>query len=356
MSSSSTNKGYILQVTGENPNSWGTQLNNNMISVVDSNLGGNLSISVAGGVDVTPTSTQAQNLFHKLTGLLTGNINYILPTAGGFYLVNNTTTGAFTVTVKTSAGTGVVVPQSQQTLVYCDGANFLMFGTGFDRDHAGSWVTVGGTANAITLTYAPAVAGYLQGQKFAFKASAANTGATTVAVNGLAAKNVFKKSASGAVACVGGEIQNGDIVELEYDGTQFQITSDTPLLFTPSVITNSIGADVLLNNVGTYFDGPSVAQGTTGTWFASGTITVQDTAGAASILVKLWDGTTVIASTTNSTIAANNVFVVALSGFIASPAGNIRISAKDTSSTSGKILANASLNSKDSTVTAFRVA
>src|SRR5207245_1266162 len=93
----------------------------------------------------------------------------------------------------------------------------------WDRDHAISGVTVGGTANAMTLTYPVAPNAYAQGQKFAFKATAANTGAATVTLNGLAAKNLFKKTASGVAPCTGGELQNGDIVEIEYDGTQFQI-------------------------------------------------------------------------------------------------------------------------------------
>src|SRR5437660_906560 len=96
----------------------------------------------------------------------------------------------------------------------------------YDRDHAGTWCTVGGTGNAITLSFAVAPASYVQGEKYAFKASAANTGTTTVNVNGLGAKNVYKKSSAGAVACTGGEIQSGDIVEVEYDGTQFQLLSN----------------------------------------------------------------------------------------------------------------------------------
>lgn len=93
----------------------------------------------------------------------------------------------------------------------------------YDRDHAGTWCTVGGTGNAITLTYAIAPASYVQGEKYAFKAIAANSGATTVNVNGLGAKSVFKRALAGTTACTGNEIQNGDLVELEYDGTQFQI-------------------------------------------------------------------------------------------------------------------------------------
>jgi hypothetical protein len=97
----------------------------------------------------------------------------------------------------------------------------------YDRDHAGAWCTVGGTANTVTLTYSVAPTSYVQGEKYAFKATGANSGATTADVNSLGAKNVFAKTASGPAACVGGEIQDGDIVEIEYDGTQFQIISGT---------------------------------------------------------------------------------------------------------------------------------
>lgn len=123
----------------------------------------------------------------------------------------------------------------------------------------------------------------------------------------------------------------------------------------PSPITASLGANVSLNNTANYFDGPSIAQGSTGTWFASGTVTLNDTGGAATFYCKLWDGTTVIASAVGRTIAANNRTSVSLSGYLASPAGNLRISVKDISATTGLIEYNTSGESKDSTITAYRV-
>ena len=120
-------------------------------------------------------------------------------------------------------------------------------------------------------------------------------------------------------------------------------------------ITNSLGANVALNNTANYFDGPSVAQGTSGTWFVSGSIVVADTAGAAQINAKLWDGTTVIASGTVNLTAANLGLQISLSGYLASPAANIRISARDVTSTSGLIVSNGSGNSKDVTLTAIRI-
>jgi hypothetical protein len=123
-----------------------------------------------------------------------------------------------------------------------------------------------------------------------------------------------------------------------------------------SPITSSLGADVLMNNTANYFDGPSIAQGSTGTWFVSGTVTMVDTAGVAAFIAKLWDGTTVIASGRITSTGAGNPAPISLSGYIASPAGNLRISCRDSASTSGKIVYDNSGNAKDSTITAFRIA
>ena len=125
---------------------------------------------------------------------------------------------------------------------------------------------------------------------------------------------------------------------------------------TVTQIAVSLTGNVALNNTGTYFDGPSVTQGTVGTWFASGTVALNDTAGASTMNLKLWDGTTIMASATISSDAANARRSVALSGLITNPAGNIRISVIDPSSTSGVIEFNVSGNSKDSTLTVMRVA
>ncbi len=139
-------------------------------------------------------------------------------------------------------------------------------------------------------------------------------------------------------------------------GTCTITTSGTCTVATSlSNLSNSIGVDVNMNNTANYFDGPSVAQGTSGTWFASGAVSVVDTAGIAAVFCKLWDGTTVIASARVTTGAASQYASVALSGVLASPAGNIKISCRDSTSTSGIITANGSGNSKDGTVTAIRI-
>lgn len=164
--------------------------------------------------------------------------------------------------------------------------------------------------------------------------------------NGVTTPNKFIRAASG----------NLDFLNNAY--TVVMTLSDagkltgTAGMFSP--ITNSLSGDVNLNNTAAFFDGPSIAQGTSGTWFVSGNVTLLDTSTAV-YSVKLWDGTTVVASTL-MTGTANFQINVALSGFITSPAANLKISVSDISNTSGKIKFNLTGNSKDSTITAIRIA
>lgn len=134
------------------------------------------------------------------------------------------------------------------------------------------------------------------------------------------------------------------------------VNSSGSLAVSLSSLTASLGADVALNNTVAYFDGPSVAQGTSGTWFASGTVTLIDTASGANFLAKLWDGTTVIASSEVNSNGLNVIRTISLSGVITSPAGNIRISCADITATTGKILFNQTGQSKDSTISVIRIA
>lgn len=89
-----------------------------------------LTKSVAGNSDVTLSATEYANGVMEFTGVLTGNINVILPTAIGVYYVTNSTTGAYTLTMKTAAGTGVAITASTQNIVYCNGTNIVLAITG----------------------------------------------------------------------------------------------------------------------------------------------------------------------------------------------------------------------------------
>lgn len=210
--------------------------------------------------------------------------------------------------------------------------------------------SVSGT-NTIVGTGPVSMTAYAAGQFFTFVPANSTTGAATLNITpsgstALGAKNIFWNG----VAIIGGEIKAGVPALVVYDGTQFNLISRSSFL----PITNSLGADVSLNNTANYFDGPSIAQGTVGIWWVSGTITVTDNAGAAEIAAKLWDGTNLIAASGATVPSQFGIVSISLSGFITSPAGNIRISARDLTSTSGVITDNAR-NEKESTITAIRI-
>lgn len=133
------------------------------------------------------------------------------------------------------------------------------------------------------------------------------------------------------------------------------ITGSGTCAISLTTVTNSLGANVLMNATGSYFTGPSTAQGTSGTWFASGTVTLSNTAGAASVFCRLSDGTTVFASAVATTSAINTLTTITLSGVLASPANNIRIECRDANTNTTSMIFNTSGNSKDSTLTVMRI-
>ncbi len=118
-------------------------------------------------------------------------------------------------------------------------------------------------------------------------------------------------------------------------------------------VTKSTTVNIAIPN-GSYADGPSVAQGSTGIWYVSGNVTLLSTLGNANFLVKLHDGTTTSASGVAATVNTLSEVVVSLSAVASNPAGNLRIAANG-SGVAGTLLFNSAGFSNDSTITAIRI-
>lgn len=88
------------------------------------------SIDVSGSGDYTLTGTELNRIAYGFTGTLTGNRNIIVPATVQQYWVNNETTGAYNFTVKTSAGSGVLVASGSRSILYCDGTDVVNADTG----------------------------------------------------------------------------------------------------------------------------------------------------------------------------------------------------------------------------------
>jgi hypothetical protein len=121
-------------------------------------------ISVAGTGNYTLAGSELNRIVYKFTGTLTGNRNIIVPATVQQYWVDNSTTGSYTLTVKTSGGTGVVVNQNARGIYYCDGTDVVDADTaalslpisiaqgGTGATTAGSaLINLGGTSTGISL-------------------------------------------------------------------------------------------------------------------------------------------------------------------------------------------------------------
>jgi len=88
------------------------------------------------------------------------------------------------------------------------------------QDSAFTFLTSPAGTNTITATAALGMSAYVTGQRFFFVAAASNTGAVTLNINAIGAKSVTK---NGTTALVSGDIAINAVVQVVYDGTQFQL-------------------------------------------------------------------------------------------------------------------------------------
>lgn len=90
---------------------------------VNQMVDGYLSKSVAGSSDVDLTDFESTYAVVELTGALTGSIAVTIPDTENTILVRNSTTGLYTLTFTSLTGSGVVIPQGTQALLFCDGSD-----------------------------------------------------------------------------------------------------------------------------------------------------------------------------------------------------------------------------------------
>lgn len=105
---------------------------NETLNDYDAVMAGMIVVSVT-TADVTLTRAQALNKVIKFTGVLTGNRTVFIPhTLGAARQITfwNATSGAFTVTVKTTAGgsTGPAITQGKAQICFHDNVNVLRAG------------------------------------------------------------------------------------------------------------------------------------------------------------------------------------------------------------------------------------
>lgn len=114
------------QALGENSATWGAPKLNDVIDRLDEAIAGVESIAIAGTTTTLSSANYSTDQARKacliFTGTLSANSNVIVPNVEKLYLLVNNTTGSYSLTAKTSGGTGYAL-RSGPNWVYCDATN-----------------------------------------------------------------------------------------------------------------------------------------------------------------------------------------------------------------------------------------
>ena len=139
MASNYTNLGIQLMTTGEKAGTWGTLTNTNW-NIMEQISGGYATQALTSGGTVTlvksdgSTGAVMATRIWKLTGALSDNAIVTVPDSiENWWIINNASTNAYTVQVKTVSGTGITWATTDKgtKLLYTDGTNVIDASSGF---------------------------------------------------------------------------------------------------------------------------------------------------------------------------------------------------------------------------------
>ena len=126
---------FVQPVNGDL--AWGDTVNNGFTALADSSIAGKATITLSTTSHTLTNNNgatdEARRMFLEITGTPGAAANIICPAVSKLYVISNTVTGGFAVTLKTAAGTGVSVPNGKTMVLRCDGTNVVQ-----SVDHLGS--------------------------------------------------------------------------------------------------------------------------------------------------------------------------------------------------------------------------
>ena len=141
----SANKNLELPANGDYVNTWNIPVNGDM-SIIDAALGGTTSLNATSG-SATLTATQYQKLILSISGAITADVTYTIPSGvGGQWVVNNVTTTSNASRIIIASGGGgsnQVAPRGAQIAIACNGTDVWTVSS------VGSSVPTGGGTDAI---------------------------------------------------------------------------------------------------------------------------------------------------------------------------------------------------------------
>jgi len=126
---------------------------------------------------------------------------------------------------------GDIVANQLNEVIY-DGTNFQLLSPACQGPL--KYASDAGSTDSYAVSLTPAPTEYWAGLVVWFKANTVNTGAATLNVNSLGAKTIKKR---GSFDLGDGDIRANEIVQVVYDGTNFQLNGHTPVNFSATGLT-----------------------------------------------------------------------------------------------------------------------
>lgn len=288
-----------------------------------------VSISLTGlPSPYTLSGTNLNRIAYQFSGILTANMQIIVPNTIQQYWVRNVTTGAYSLTVKTAAGTGIAVVQNGAAILYCDGTNVVEADTnnlstpigiaqgGTGATTAGTaLINLGGTSLGIGLFTAtnPATA------RAAIGAAGAGANADITSLSGLTTPLSVAQGGTGQTTFTNGQLLIGNT-------TGNTLAKSTLTAGAGITITNGTGSITIASTGPDAFPGAGIAYSTGTAWGTSYTTSGTGTTLALSASPALTGTPTAPTATlgTSTTQLATTAFVTstAFSGALPGQAGN----------------------------------
>ena len=188
------------------------------------------------------------------------------------------------------------------------------------QSNGAALVTVTGV-DTLLGSLSPALTTYVTGAVYYFVAPATNTGAVTLNIDSLGAKNVTR---DGSTVLVAGDIVSGEMVSVVYDDTRFQLISPVNSFTNLNVSgTLTVAGQTSLNGNVTVGDASADALtfnssgwtlannvSITGTWASLGTVTTADINGGTIDGTIIGGGTAAAGTFTTATATTGNITTV----------------------------------------------
>jgi len=273
-SSYSTDLKLELMVTGEASNTWGDKTNSNW-NLIQQAVAGYQSLALTSTTTTlamsNATISNARNMVLELTGTLSANSTVNLPDGieKVYFIKDSTTHGAYSLTFKTTSGTGVALTSGKIFGAYSDGTNI----TSIDLNSLGGTMTIdqvltygSTTTQSLTVGSLIATSAISTNTLLATTATATTLTGTTISCTTLTGST--NNDSKGEVRLVPVSTQSGAYTLTATDHGKC-ISTSSNVIVPPSIF--SAGQNVTIFNSGT--TDITITQSTSVTMYQVGTST-----------------------------------------------------------------------------------